>query len=369
MIIALAAGRLALPYLLEHYVNRQLSKIPEYSGRIGAVTVHLWRGAYVIHDIKIEKSDANIPVPFFSTPRMDLSVQWKELFHGAVVGKILLDRPAVNFVGGPTPDQKQTGESQPWGKTLESLFPFRINRFEIRDGQVRFQTFSKNEPVDIYVTNLYAVATNLSNTRDLGRPLPAALQAAGRSLGGGELNIDLKMDPLAPAPTFELTASLTNVDLVALNSFLRSYGKLDVAGGIFSVYSTAASDQGNYKGTVRVLFQHLDVFEWEKERKKNVLELFWEAVVGTLAATVKNHPHDQLAANIPVSGSFTNSHIGVFYAAGSLLHNAFIRALLPRIDRPEKLQDVKEAAASKKEKAQPEETVSTNREASSVGRN
>lgn len=339
--VILVSARLALPYIVKSYVNRQLAKIPEYSGGIGDVTIHLWRGAYVIKDISIRKSEGDIPVPFFASPRIDLSVQWKELFHGAVVGKILLDQPAVNFVGGPTNDQKQTGESQPWGKTLESLFPFRINRFEITNGQVRFKNFNKSMPVDLYVTNLSAIATNLSNSRDVKNPLPAGLQATGVSLGGGNLSINLKMDPLADAPTFELNAALTNVDLPALNNFLRSYGKLDVEAGNLSVYTTTASEQGNYKGTVKVLFRNLNVFEWEKERKKNVLDIFWEAVVGVVSTTLKNQPHDQLAANIPVSGSFTNSHVSVLRAAGSLLHNAFIRALLPKIDRPEKVDDIK----------------------------
>lgn len=96
------------------------------------------------------------------------------------------------------------------------------------------------------------------------------------------------------------------------------------------------------RGGLKVFFRHLDVFEWQKERTKNILEIFWEGIVGTLAATFKNHPHDQLAADIPISGTFTNSHIGVFYAAGSLLHNAFIRSLVPKITRKETIEDVKQ---------------------------
>jgi uncharacterized protein involved in outer membrane biogenesis len=356
LIVLFVAIRLALPYIVEDYVNRQLRKIPDYSGRIGKVTIELWRGAYVIQDINIKKAEGTIPVPFFSTPRMDLSVQWKELFHGAIVGKVLVDKPQVNFVGGSTPQEKQTGENQPWGQTLKSLFPFNINRFEIRDGQVRFKSFNKSEPVDLFVTNLNAVATNLNNSRDLKNPLPAGLQATGETLGGGQLSINLMMNPLASAPTFQVDATLTNLDLPALNSFLRSYGKFDVAGGNFSAFTTVASDQGNYKGVIKVLFRHLDVFEWEKERKKNILQMFWEAVVGTVAVAFKNHPHDQLAANIPVSGSFANSHVAVLYAVGSTLHNAFIRALVPRITRSETIQDVK----TKGPAVPPEHPTSTN---------
>ncbi len=340
LVLLLVGIRLALPFAIKYYVNNQLSKIPEYSGKIGDVKVHLWRGAYEINSVVITKTTGHVPVPLFSAPVLDLSIQWRELFHGAVVGDVLLQRPELNFVAGPTPDQTQTGINKPWGETLASLFPFRINKFEIRQGQVHFQNFQKTPPVNIYIANLFSVATNLSNTRNLAQKLPAGLKASGQTLGNGQFDLDLKMDPLQKAPTFELNASLTNVDMVQLNDFLRSYGKLDVAAGNFSMFTSVASVQGAYKGYVKVLFRNLDVFEWEKERKKNVLDIFWEAIVGVLSEGFKNHTHDQLAAQIPVSGSFTDVHADLWSTTGSLLKNAFIRALVPKLGTKVKLTDV-----------------------------
>jgi hypothetical protein len=40
------------------YVNRKLSEMPGYRARVAAVTLHLWRGAYQIHKITIEKNSA-----------------------------------------------------------------------------------------------------------------------------------------------------------------------------------------------------------------------------------------------------------------------------------------------------------------------
>jgi hypothetical protein len=174
--------------------------------------------------------------------------------------------------------------------------------------------------------------------------LPAGLQASGQALGKGHFDLDLKMDPLQAAPTFELNASLTNVNLVELNDFLRSYAKLDVATGEFSMFTSVASVQGTYKGYVKVLFEKLDVFKWEKDRKKNILGVFWEAIVGVLSEGFKNHPHDRLATQIPVSGSFTSAQFDLWSATGSLLKNAFIRVLVPGIDPTVKLRDVEPRA-------------------------
>jgi hypothetical protein len=327
-------------------VNKQLAKIPDYSGKVERIHVHLWRGAYEIDNISITKTEGSVPTPLFSAAMIDLSVQWRELFHGAIVGEVLLNQPEVNFVTAPTPQESQTGTKKPWTATLESLFPFDINRIQIQNGSVHLQNFHNQDKFDIYVTNLFSVATNLTNSRKVSQKLPAGLTASGQTLGKGLLSVNLKVNPLEAAPTFEVTATLTNVDMVQINDFLRSYGKLDVAKGTFNLFVSAAANQGTYEGYVKVLFENLDIFQWEKDRKKNILELFWQAIAGALSEGFRNHPHDQLAAQIPISGSFTNSHVHVFAAVGSLLQNAFIRALIPKIEPRIKLQDIEKKSAA-----------------------
>lgn len=340
LVVLLIGARVALPYLIEHYVNQKLAGINDYTGSIGTVRVHLWRGAYSIHNIRILKAEGKVPVPLFSAPDIDLSIQWKELFHGAVVGNVRLEKPEVNFVQGSTSQQSQSGANTPWVTTLDSLFPFDINRLEIRDGAVHFQNLQATNNINVYVTNVWAVATNLSNARNLPKQLSAGLEATGRTLGLGEFRVDLRMNPQDRAPTFELNASITNLDLTNLNDFLRHYAKLEVARGNLSVFTSLASVQGKYDGYVKVLVNHLEVFAWDKERKKNVLEIVWEAIAGSLAAGFKNHPHDQLAARIPISGSFTQPHIHSWAAVGSVLENAFIAAIKPRIEPFVSVQDV-----------------------------
>jgi hypothetical protein len=199
------------------------------------------------------------------------------------------------------------------------------------------------------LNDLTAVATNFTNTRDLKEKLPAGVTARGTTVGGGDVDFQLRIDPLARAPTYELVCQVTNVDLVALNDFLKAYGKFDVERGVFGLYTSVASRDGSYEGEIKLLFENLDVFAWEKERKKNVLEIFWQAIVGTLTTAFKNQPKDRLATKIPISGSYENSQVGVWSAVATLLQNAFVRALLPKVDRQMSVEEVKEKKAKKKD--------------------
>jgi hypothetical protein len=178
--ILLAIVRRLLPLGMERYVNRQLNRATDYGGRIGNVHIQSWRGRYRIDHIAIFKRSGAVHVPLFAADFLYLSVEWKELFHGAIVGKISMQRPRLNFVSGPTAAQTQTGKDAGWSDMLESLFPFKLNRLEIDDGQVHFQNEYSTPPVDIFLNHGSVTATNLSHSRKVKDELPAGVTARGK---------------------------------------------------------------------------------------------------------------------------------------------------------------------------------------------
>lgn len=338
--------RLALPFIVEKYVNHQLNRNTEYGGTIGDVSVSLWRGAYAIKNINIFKKNDAIKEPFFKAQTLDLSIEWKELFHGAVVGAVEMDDPRLNFVSGPTAAQTQTGTNVAWNQTLSSLFPFELNRFQIKTGEVHFQNLYSKPPVDIYLNHLTAVATNFTNSRKLSGKLPAGILAHCTTLGKGDLDLQVHLNPTTPLPTYELVCELSNVDLVSLNDFLRAYGKFDVDRGKFELFASVASDDGKYEGYVKTFFTDLDVFKWQKEKKKTLLQIVWDGVVESATVALKNHPKDTLATKIPISGTYQKNEVGVWSAIGNLLKNAFIHALVPQMDEPVTINKVQADTAA-----------------------
>src|SRR5436190_22089687 len=100
-------GRLFLPQVVRHYVNRILDSNPLYAGTIGDVGIHLWRGAYSIIEIQISKTTGSAPLPFFAAQRVDFAVQWNALFHRKLVGRVVMEQPEINIV-----DASSEGETQ-----------------------------------------------------------------------------------------------------------------------------------------------------------------------------------------------------------------------------------------------------------------
>src|SRR5437868_2697961 len=56
LVVIFGIGRAVLPWTIRGYVNRTLDRNPIYAGEIGPVEVHLWRGAYSIRDVRLNKT-------------------------------------------------------------------------------------------------------------------------------------------------------------------------------------------------------------------------------------------------------------------------------------------------------------------------
>src|SRR5207344_136845 len=95
----------------------------------------------------------------------------------------------------------------------------------------------------------------------------------------GKFNMDMKLNPLADRPTFDLNARLDNTNLVLLNDFFKAYGKFDVNKGTFGLYKEVAAKEGAFKGYVKPVIKDLDVVGAE-DQKDNILQKLWEEIVG-----------------------------------------------------------------------------------------
>lgn len=339
--ILLLAIRAVLPFAIERYVNKTMDRLPDYDGRIDDVDLSLFRGAYEIEGIDIVKTEGEVPVPFFSSEKMDLSIQWSELFHGALVGEIGLESPKLNFVVAPTEEDSQKKVDKSWTEVVQDLFPVRINRFEINNGEVHFRNFHSEPKVDIFLENLDITALNLTNSGEISESLYASIDAYKPKDDYGELRLHLDIDPYAKQPTFDLDGSLKDVNLVKLNDFLRVYSKVDVERGSLSLFTEMSASNGNFEGYVKPLLKDLDVLNVEKE-EENPLKVAWEAIVGGVAELFENQPKDQLGTKIPISGRFKNPDVGVWSSIGNLLVNAFIRALTPGLEGTINLGDTEQ---------------------------
>jgi uncharacterized protein involved in outer membrane biogenesis len=329
MLVVIAVIALVLHLFLaiwvRDYVNRKLSEIPDYRAHVEAVTIHLWRGAYQIHKIKIEKTSGRVPVPFFSAPLVDLSVEWKALFNGSFVGEIDFHQPELNFVNGPTKDQEQAAVDEPWTQKIKQLFPLKFNRFAVHDGEIHYRDFSADPKVDIVIDRVQMVATNLTNSKKLSKTLVAELEGEGRPLGEGRARCQMSLDPYAAKPTFALNLELSEIPLVKLNDFARAYGHFDFEAGTLRLATQLSSKNGSFTGYVEPVFDRMTIGTAEGE-EKNPVSAVWASIVNGLTKIIRNQPKDRFGTRVPITGSFDDPQPALLTTLFNVFRNAFVKA-------------------------------------------
>jgi hypothetical protein len=329
----LAAARIALQPALLWYVNRTINQSPLYDGAIGDIDISLWRGAYAITDVRINKVTGNVPVPLFAAERVDLAVQWDALLEGKVVGRIEMLRPELNFVDAEDESEDQTGVGGgPWLQIIQDLFPFQINAAVIRDGSVHFRAIDTDPPVNVYLSEVEATIENLSNVHDEVTPLIATVEATALAMDQARLEFEMRLDPSSYRPTFQVAMRLIGLDVTKINDLAAAYGGVDFEHGWFDLVVELDAKEGYVEGYVKPLFRNLKVFSLTRDaRQGDGLRLFWEALVGGVSELLENQPRDQFATVIPLRGDLTGPDTNVLDVLFAVLRNAFVRAYLPRI--------------------------------------
>jgi hypothetical protein len=337
LVAILAIARVFAPRLVRHYVNRTLDRNVAYEGRIGDVEIHLLRGAYSIHDVKISQRTGNVPVPLLAAKRVDFSVQWNALLHGKIVGQFLMQEPELNFVASSDKNEAQTGAGGPWLQMIRDLFPFKINSAVIQEGSVHFRAFQSQKPVDVYLSHFNATIDDLGNIRDQTDPLVTKVRATAEAMDQAKLDLKMTLDPFSYRPTFHMAVRLLGLDVTKLNDLALAFGKFDFKRGWFDLVIEADSKEGQMTGYIKPLFRNLKVFSIGQDLSEDsVFQFFLQALMGGVTTVFKNFHRDQFSTLIPFSADATGATTtDILATVGNILRNAFVRAYLPRLQPSE----------------------------------
>jgi hypothetical protein len=340
IIVFLIAVRLVLPFIVLRYANNSLAHMHGYYGHVNDIDISLYRGAYQIKDIYINKSDSasGKQTPFFSSKKIDLSVEWSALLDGSLVGELEFFSPKIIFTKNKTEIGQVAKDTNDFRKVLKDFMPLKINRFQINDGSIHYVDNTASPKVDIFLTDTYATVRNLKNTEDRNEKLPSTLKAKA-NVYGGTLNLDMRLNILTPEPAFVLKAEMKNANLARLNDFFKAYGKFDIEKGSLGLYSEFAAEQGKFKGYVKPIIKDLKVVG-PQDKNDGILQKLKEEIIGVAGTILKNPKEKQVATKVPIEGRFDDPSVKNLEAVWQLLKNAFIHALLPAVDNEISLQSV-----------------------------
>jgi hypothetical protein len=131
-----------------------------------------------------------------------------------------------------------------------------------------------------------------------------------------------------------------------VNPWLRQYVKADAKQGDFDLYLEVASANGTYKGYAKPMLRDVQFLSLEEVPKENPLKSLWQGTLQIAAELFENQPRQQVAAQVPFSGTIAGAQTDLLAAIGSVLRNAFVSAFTHSVEGTISLEDVKRGEPS-----------------------
>lgn len=210
------------------------------------------------------------------------------------------------------------------------LMPVHIDRLHLTDSVLGLVNRAAPKPYRLFLDHTDLTVTRFSSGFREG---PAQAQLTGRFMGTGTARATATFREPASGPDFDFNLAVENAALPKMNDLLRSYGKLDVAEGKFSVYSEIKVARGRIAGYVKPLIADVKVYDSEQDKKKPVLKKLYEKIAGGLSHLLENRPRDEVATVADLSGPVGDPDTSIWGIVVRLVENAFIKAILPGFDR------------------------------------
>jgi hypothetical protein len=225
---------------LRRYTEREVNnRLKGYTLHIAKLNFHvLGFGLDLVDATLVQQANPDPPVADF--PKIEASVQWKELMFGRLVANFRVVEPKLHVNRAHL--LKEAHDETPvsdkgWQAALEAIYPLKINEFSIVNADVTYVDDARMPP--LHLSNLNIVAGNIRNIHSADRDYPSPIHIDSVVFDAGKLSVDGHADFLKePFMGANANVRIEGVPLAYFTSVLRHYhlnvkkGTLDVAGRI-----------------------------------------------------------------------------------------------------------------------------------------
>ena len=127
------------------------AKLIGYKTRVAHAHLQLVNGALTLKDVTVIQ-EAHAEPPVGNIPFLKIAIQWRELLTGNVVADLLIVNPRLHI--DLTQLRTESAAKVPfskkgWQDAIQSIYPFKINRFGIRRGSIVYIDTDPNRPLKI----------------------------------------------------------------------------------------------------------------------------------------------------------------------------------------------------------------------------
>jgi hypothetical protein len=202
----------------------------------------------------------------------------------------------------------------------------QVDALRLTNSQIGFVSKSAKPPYRLFISDVNLKLENLSNHANQGS---SKFHARGVFMGSGATVVWGEFRTTARPADFDVHLQLDDAKLRDLNRFLMAYAGVDVAEGLFSVYTEITVKDGKVHGYLKPLLKNLKIYDKQKDQNKRFLKRVEMHALQFLAYVFKNRSTQKVATVIRISGSTSDPQASEWEAIRRLIGNGFYQAVLP----------------------------------------
>lgn len=205
-----------------------------YTVELPRLDLNLFGFSVTLRDVTITQ-DAHPKPAVAHVAALHAGVDWRSLLRASLVASFSFDEPElyINLAHFRAEvDDKTKLSERGWQQAAEEIYPLKINRIRVRNGQV---TYIDNDPKrPMKIERLYMTADNIRNVRSGEGAYPSTMHAEAVVFDSGRVKLAGKANFLAePFAAIDTDFELQRVPLATLKP-LAAHANLQVAGGVLS---------------------------------------------------------------------------------------------------------------------------------------
>ncbi len=202
----------------------------------------------------------------------------------------------------------------------------RVDALELNHSQIGFMDESAQPPYRLFMSDVSLRLDNLSNQANQGR---SPFHAQGEFMGSGKTVVSGSFQSTAKPADFAVHLQLDDAKLTDLNPFLLAQTGVDVADGLFSVYTELTVKNGRVEGYLKPLVKNLKVYDKRKDKAKPLGKRVEMHLLQWMANLLKNRSTHRVATITRISGATSDPKLSEWEAIRKLIGNGLFRAILP----------------------------------------
>ena len=251
------------------------------------------------------------------------------LLHRQLVSRVRIDHPKVTVNAPPHEVKAKVKRKAPelpdLPAELRRVIPARVDRVEVRSGELLYRDPSSPRNPEIWVHNIEAAVENVATRPALARGRPTTLSASATVGKSGHATLFVSADPFAKKLDFAGNLAIRGWRAAELYDLIEPATELQTPNGTVNLFAEWKARDGAISGGVKPVLENVSVRP-AKDGLGTKLKA-WLADKGLHLFADRVPGRNAVATVIPIEGRLDHPDVQLWPTIFGVVRNAFVEGV------------------------------------------